>query len=88
MATGAEKYVDPALRLGGAALLGIAALIGRHLFAAADPQAKFDPVAYLLALFFVGSLSTGAPLLVLGRHLFDQVELPSRWQIHDRPRRS
>jgi hypothetical protein len=70
------------LRSAGCLLLGLAALIARNLFAAPDPVARLRAAAYLLALSFTIALSTGAGLAVLGRHLFDPVELPARWRIH------
>jgi hypothetical protein len=82
-----RKYGDLALRLAGLLLLCLAALIGRCLFAAPDAAAKDEPVAYLLGLIGMSSMSAGAALMVLGRHLFDQVNLPPRWRIHNPQRR-
>ena len=81
-----RKYADASLRLIGLALLALAAVIGRRLFAAADPQAIIKPMAYLLGLLFFAGASSGTALLALGRHLFDQVELSARWTIHSQPR--
>ena len=78
---------DLALRVVGLLLLCLAALIGRRLFAVPDSGAKYDPIAYLLALIGMSSACAGAALTVLGRHLFDQVELPARWTIHEPSRR-
>jgi len=64
-------------------LLVLAALVGRYLFAVADPQATFRAVNYLLALIGIVSACGGAALTLLGPHLFDQVELSPRWTIHD-----
>jgi hypothetical protein len=83
MAFHERKYADLALRLAGMLLLGLAVVVGRHLFDAPDVAAKIRPSAYLLGLVFMTSVSSGAALAVLGHHLFDQVELPSRWTIHD-----
>jgi hypothetical protein len=85
MAWHKRKYASLALRLAGCLLLGLAALIARNLFAAPDPAAKLRAAAYLLALAQMVTLSAGAGLAVLGRHLFDQVELPARWRIHPPP---
>jgi hypothetical protein len=82
-----RKYADPALRLAGLGLLCVALLVGRHLFAAPDPQGKVTASAYLLALIGVASACAGAAMAVLGRHLFDDVELSERWTIHVPPRR-
>jgi hypothetical protein len=68
-------------------LLCVAALIARHLFAAADPQARARASAYFLALIGMIGASAGAAMAVLGRHLFDEVELPARWAIHVPQRR-
>ena len=82
MAMHERKFADLALRLAGLLLLTLAWLIGRHLFAVPDVTASFRPSAYLLALVFTTSACAGAALAALGRHLFDQVELPARWTIH------
>jgi len=86
MAWHERKYAGPALRLAGLALLALAVEVGRHIFAAADPTAKLRALPYLMGLIWIASLSAGAALAVLGRHLFDQVELPARWRIHVPPR--
>jgi hypothetical protein len=78
-----RKHVGLALRFAGLGLLAIGGLIGRRLFAVADPQGKFCAFAYLLALIGIMSASAGSALALLGQHLFEQVELPSRWIIHD-----
>jgi hypothetical protein len=82
-----REYADPVLRLAGLALLCVAVLVGRHLFAVPDPRGKVTASAYLLALIGMASACTGAALAVLGRHLFDEVELSARWTIHTPPRR-
>ncbi|HMI19543.1 MAG TPA: hypothetical protein VK533_08370 [Sphingomonas sp.] len=82
-----RKYADASLRLAGLALLCVAILVARHLFTAPDPQGKVTASAYLLALIGMASACTGAALAVLGRHLFDEVELSARWTIHVPPQR-
>jgi hypothetical protein len=82
-----RKYADVSLRMAGLVSLCVATLIARHLFAAPDPQGKVTVSAYLLALIGMASACTGAALVVLGRHLFDQVELSERWTIHTVRRR-
>ncbi len=82
MAAHERKYADLALRLSGLLLLALAVLIGRHLFAVPDATGKIRASAYLLALIGMVSACPGAAMAVLGRHLFDQVELPARWIIH------
>jgi len=86
MAWHERKYAGAALRLAGLALLALALDLGRHLFAVADPAAKLRPQAYLLAMLWLISLSAGAALTLVGRHWFDQIELPARWRIHVPPR--
>ena len=78
-----RKHAGLALRFAGLGFLAIAALIGRRLFAVPDPQAKLCALSYLLALIGITSACVGSALALLGQHLFDQVELPSRWTIHD-----
>ena len=78
-----RKYVGLALRFAGLGLLAIGALVGRRLFAVADPRGKLYAFSYLLALISIISVSAGSALALLGQHLFEQVELPSRWIIHD-----
>jgi len=78
-----RKHAGLALRLAGLGLLAIATLVARRLFAVADPQGKYCAVSYLLALIGITSFCGGSALAFLGQHLFDQVELPSRWTIHD-----
>jgi drug/metabolite transporter (DMT)-like permease len=85
MAWHERKYAGAMLRLAGLMLLAFAGLIGRRLFLAADPTATVRATAYLFALIFMASACAGAALAVLGRHLFDQVELPARWRIHVHP---
>ena len=86
MAWHERKYAGPLLRLAGVALLALAARIGCHIFAAADPSAKLRALPYLIGLLWIVSLCLGAAFAVLGSHLFDQVELPARWRIHVLPR--
>lgn len=85
MAFHERKYADLMLRAAGLLLLALAALIARIAFAVPDPTARFRASAYLLALIGMASASAGSALAMLGRHLFDQVELPARWRIHVPP---
>jgi hypothetical protein len=88
MAWHERKYAGGVLRLTGLTLLALAEKVGGHIFAAADPGARSRALPYLLALVWMVSLCAGAVLAALGRHLFDQVELPARWRIHALPRRN
>jgi hypothetical protein len=73
-----------ALRLAGVALLGLAWFAASLLRsrALAGPV-EGDPVAFLLAgaTFVCGS--GGALLGLLGRHIFDRVEVSRRWRHPD-----
>ncbi|WP_420138141.1 hypothetical protein [Sphingomonas sp.] len=71
---------DIALRSAGLALLCLAAFLGRLLFGGGPHVAKL--VDYPLAGATFLSASVGSALLWQGRHLFDQVELSSRWATH------
>jgi len=84
MAWHQRKNANVGLRLLGLVLLTLGVMLGRRLFAVADPQAKFTLVAYLRGLLAFAGTSSGAALTLLGRHLFDQVELSARWKIHNR----
>ena len=82
-----RKYSGALLRATGLLLLTVAFLVARNLFSAPDAHARSEPLCYLLAGVGVASASIGAALFVLGRHLFDEVELSSRWTIY-RPGRA
>lgn len=73
---------EPFLRLGGGVLVAIGSVALRWLFRTATPGLPVDSSAAQLAaagLGFVG-LSLGAALILIGAHLFDQVELSDRWR--------
>ena len=74
MAWHRHGWAGAVIRLGGAMLLGIAYLAGARLFAA--PSARPDA---LFALILFTSGCAGSAMLVLGAHLFDQVEVSRRW---------
>lgn len=68
------------LRVTGAVLLVGASLCGSWLRdRAALGLIDSDPIAFLLAAATFLSGSGGALLLVLGAHIFDQVEVASPW---------
>jgi len=73
---------DLGLRAMGLLLLAIGALAMRHLFAGAPVPHRHVASAAEMALAAIGflGLSLGAPLLLLGAHLFDEVELSERWR--------
>ena len=73
------------LRVAGLATLAVAYVAGASLRSRALAGAlDSDPFAYLLAAtaFLCGSLGSG--LVVLGRHIFDRVEISRRWSRIDR----
>ena len=82
------KWTNLILRLIGLALLCLAVLIGRRLFAVPNAHAKERPLVYLLAAAGMASARGGAVLTVIGRHLLDPVPLSSRWRVHAVPRKS
>ena len=71
---------DIALRSAGLALLCLAAFLGRMLFGGGPHVATL--VDYPLAGATFLSASGGSALIWQGRHLFDQIELSSRWASH------
>jgi hypothetical protein len=71
------KWADPPLRLIGAVTLVISAGLWALLFRTPTPPP--DALAWLIALLAFASLCAGSAMLVLGPHLFDQVELSERW---------
>ena len=73
------KWTNLILRLIGLALLCLAVLIGRRLFAVPNAHAKERPLVYLLAAAGMASACGGAVLTVIGRHLLDPGHpLPAR----------
>jgi hypothetical protein len=84
MAWHERKFAGLALRLTGLILNAIAWRLGHHLFAVPDPRAKLRALSYLAALIWIVSSCVGSALTALGRHLFDPIELPSRWRIYQR----
>jgi hypothetical protein len=81
------KHSGAILRATGLLLVTVAVRVAHALFHAPDAHARSEPICYLLACIGMASASAGAVLVVLGRHLFDQVELSSRWTIY-RPGRA
>jgi hypothetical protein len=77
-----DKWTDIGLRLGGAALGGLAwlaahGLIGLHTAQThAPPEAR--AVIFAAAAFLCASLS--AVLITQGHHIFDKVEISERWR--------
>ncbi len=74
------RYASLLLRLAGVGLLVFAWFAGYALFhRTALGSIDRDAIAFLLAalIFLLGS--AGAALALLGRHLFDRVELARQW---------
>lgn len=77
-----NKRTDIGLRLGGAALWGLAWLAFRDLAGLHLSQTHANPGVGALALAAAGFLcaSLGAVLIAQGRHIFDRVEVSERWR--------
>lgn len=77
-----DKRTDIGLRLGGAALWGLAWLAFRTLAELHLSQTHANPGAGALALAAAGFLcaSLGAVLVAQGCHIFDPVEVSERWR--------
>jgi hypothetical protein len=74
---------DLGLRLCGLASCGVSCIAIGTLAALRLPDSpQREPVLLLLLLAGIGFLcaSVGIALLLLGRHLFDQVEISQRWR--------
>lgn len=73
---------DLALRLIGLVLLMVAGAALHWLYALHVPPQSAGLLAYGLgAITYVGA-SSGAALVILGRHLFDEVPVSTRWGRH------
>jgi len=73
---------DAGLRLCGLALCGVSYLAIHSIMAlrSADGQLQQDGLALFLAAAGFVCASVGASLEVLGRHIFDEVEISENWQ--------
>lgn len=76
-----KRGADLMLRLGGAALLGCAWLLGRWLWSLVRARPPHDMTApeFLVGMVMFCCASLGAAMVTLGRHLFDQVRISERW---------
>lgn len=81
MAWHRRAWAGPALRLIGAGLLGCAYLLVTLLFSRYGPVSPAAPLAmtYPIAAASFACASAGGALLMLGAHLFDEVEVSERW---------
>lgn len=75
------RRADGALRGSGLILWEIAYAAITHLYA--EHPSPVSPGAMALALAAIGFLgaSIGSALVMLGRHVFDEVEVSSRWRM-------
>ena len=75
-----EGWAGLALRVAGAALLSGSAIVLSYLFDRFG-GARGAPGAFelLLALIGFASASAGSAMLLLGAHLFDEIEISARW---------
>jgi hypothetical protein len=71
---------DIGLRLLGLVGCGVAWAALSHLFAMRPPARSPGVFAYALAAIGFVSASAGAALTLLGHHLFDEIEVSSRWR--------
>jgi hypothetical protein len=67
------------LRAAGLVLLAIAYWAGSALYRRFAGSLAHPPLEYLLASVTIVCTSGGAAMTVMGHHLFDQVEVSSRW---------
>lgn len=79
-----KRTTDLGLRLGGAALSGLSYLAFRSLAEIRLPALPASPglLAFALAAVGFACASAGCAFLMLGHHVFDQIEISSRWQPH------
>lgn len=73
---------DAGLRLAGAVLCALSCTAFDRLIALTHAAAGGAGTVTTLGLGTIGflSASAGAAMLLLGRHLFDEVEVSSRWR--------
>jgi hypothetical protein len=74
-----EVVAKLGLRAAGLVLLAIAYWTGTALFDRFAGSLVHPPLEYLLAVVTFVCASAGSAMTVMGHHLFDQVEVSSRW---------
>lgn len=80
-----KKGASALLRLGGVGILAVACAAGFALMRRAGTTGiDSDPLAYFLAAITFLSGSFGSVVTVLGRHIFDRVEIARQWSRTDR----
>jgi hypothetical protein len=78
---------DIGLRISGLILCGLAYLALTRLLAMHVAPRTAGALAYALATVGFFSASTGAALAMLGKHLFDEVQVSLRWRRSYKARR-
>lgn len=78
---------DLIIRFSGAALIGLALLSARWLVSLVDLGSRHPatPLECCVAAVAFVSTSVGAFMVCDGAHLFDPIDLSSRWQGHGAP---
>lgn len=76
------RRADRVLRLSGLVLLAVAGVALRWLTALHVPPQSAGLLAYGLGAVTYVTASSGAALVMLGRHLFDEVAISPRWGRH------
>jgi hypothetical protein len=75
---------DLALRAGGLSLCALAYMAFARLASMHVPPMKAGLTSFVLAALGFVAASAGGLLLTLGRRLFDEVEVSTRWRHHSR----
>ena len=75
-----SRGADIGLRASGLILCGIAYAAIVHLAAMHIASQSGDPIAIGLAAIGFLAASSGSAAIILGRHLFDEIEVSSRWR--------
>ncbi len=76
------RRADRALRFSGLVLLAVAGAALRWLYALHVPPQSAGLLAYGLGAVGYMAASSGTALVMLGRHLFDEVAVSPRWGRH------
>lgn len=73
------RRADRGLRVLGLVLLAVAGVTLHRLYALHVPPQSAGLLAYGLGAIIYVATSSGAALVILGRHLFDEVAVSPRW---------
>jgi len=78
-----RRGADLILRLGGMLLLGFAWLLGIWMASLVESHAPHDatPLEMIIGMAMFAAGSLGAAALILGKHIFDKVQVSERWAI-------